>query len=363
MHVWEHPEGAEARLADAVAALQSAGVKKVASELHGGRPPADVLMEVAEARDVGLAVVSGGRGQRYGLGPVAQRLSHHSPRDLLIVSERPHRAGSPLYGRILIATDGSPTADRAARKGYDLAEALGVPVTLVFVGHPVTGALITEDTLKIYGPDEVETTVDVRSGDPADQILAAAEEHDAGLIVVGNKGMTGAKRFFVEPGTATSRRPRGPRRARGTHGRAGRIGARAGRRRHHRARRREAGGLRRPRRRARTCSRPGARTWDAPSAGTPPTASSHARVTGRVTAPTATSSRVPPPARCPLRSALGQLRPGLNTMSATMATSPIVPIAEMTCVRGPRISSMSSSSLARGTPEGRMAQAAVTRWK
>ena len=199
VHVWESPEGAQGRLDAAVASAQAAGVKRVTPELHGARPPGDVLMEVAEARDVGLVVVSGGRGQQYGLGPVAQRLTHHSPRDLLVVSERPHPDRPPIYGRILIATDGSPTADRAARKGYDLAEALEVSVALVFVGHPATGALITEDTVRIYEPEDVATTIDVRRGEPAAEILAAAREHDADLIVIGNKGMTGTKRFFANP--------------------------------------------------------------------------------------------------------------------------------------------------------------------
>jgi nucleotide-binding universal stress UspA family protein len=36
-----------------------------------------------------------------------------------------------------------------------------------------------------------------RQGDPADAILDIAEERDADLIVVGNKGMTGAKRFLL----------------------------------------------------------------------------------------------------------------------------------------------------------------------
>lgn len=199
VHVWEQPDGAQERLEVAVAGAEAAGVKRISSELHGARPPAEVLMEVAEARDVGLVVVTGGRAQRITLGTVAQRLSHHSPRDLLIVSARSHPDAPPVYGRVLIATDGSPTADRAARKGYDLAEALGVPVTLVFVGHPVTGALIAEDTIRIYQPDEVETTVDVRQGDPSEEILSAAREHDADLIVVGNKGMKGAKRFLANP--------------------------------------------------------------------------------------------------------------------------------------------------------------------
>ena len=36
-----------------------------------------------------------------------------------------------------------------------------------------------------------------RQGDPADAILDVAEEKGADLIVVGNRGMTGAKRFVL----------------------------------------------------------------------------------------------------------------------------------------------------------------------
>ena len=36
-----------------------------------------------------------------------------------------------------------------------------------------------------------------REGDPADAILDVAEERGADLIVVGNKGMTGARRFLL----------------------------------------------------------------------------------------------------------------------------------------------------------------------
>ena len=42
---------------------------------------------------------------------------------------------------------------------------------------------------------EVETFA--RQGDPADAILDVAEERNADLIIVGNKGMTGAKRFLL----------------------------------------------------------------------------------------------------------------------------------------------------------------------
>ena len=47
--------------------------------------------------------------------------------------------------------------------------------------------------------EEEGLTVDryAREGDPADAILDVAEETNADLIVVGNKGMTGAKRFLL----------------------------------------------------------------------------------------------------------------------------------------------------------------------
>ena len=49
------------------------------------------------------------------------------------------------------------------------------------------------------GIEEAGVPVDseARQGDPADAILDVAEERNAGLIVVGNKGMTGAKRFLL----------------------------------------------------------------------------------------------------------------------------------------------------------------------
>ena len=194
-YVWERPEGAQAVLDAAVTAAREAGVKKVKGELHGGRPPADMLVELAEERDVGLVVVSGGRSKTE-IGPTADRLSHRAPRDLLIAMDVERGDAERLYRHVLIATDGSATADRAARKGFDLAASVGASVTLVFVGHPATGTLVTDDTVAVYGAD-ADCDVVLRQGDPAAEILAVAREKGADLIVIGNKGMTGAKRFFL----------------------------------------------------------------------------------------------------------------------------------------------------------------------
>jgi nucleotide-binding universal stress UspA family protein/nitrite reductase/ring-hydroxylating ferredoxin subunit len=182
-------------LASALAACEAAGVKarKISGELLDGRA-AETIVDFAEQRDAGLVVVSGGRGQQYSLGDVAHRLSHHSRCDLLIVSDRAPADGR--YTHVLLATDGSKTADRAARKAYDLAESVGARVTMAFVGHPATGKLVTADTVATYA-GEVPTEVEIVSGDPTAEILGAARRADADLIVIGNKGMTGAKRFFT----------------------------------------------------------------------------------------------------------------------------------------------------------------------
>jgi nucleotide-binding universal stress UspA family protein len=43
----------------------------------------------------------------------------------------------------------------------------------------------------------VESEVHARKGDPANALLDVASENDADMIVVGNKGMTGTKRFLL----------------------------------------------------------------------------------------------------------------------------------------------------------------------
>ena len=43
----------------------------------------------------------------------------------------------------------------------------------------------------------LEVQTHAREGDPADAILDVAEKTKADLVVVGNKGMTGARRFLL----------------------------------------------------------------------------------------------------------------------------------------------------------------------
>lgn len=191
--------GAQERVDAALDAAEAAGMRRprMSAIARPGRP-GDVLAEIAEEEDAGLIVLARGEGGDGGPAPLSDLgrwMLKNTPCDLLLVAGG-RRDPHPPYGRILIASDGSATADRAARKGFDLARAVVAEVTLVFVGHPSTGELVMQDTIDVYGMG-IETQVIVRQGDPPTEILAAARELDADLVVVGNKGLAGARGLLL----------------------------------------------------------------------------------------------------------------------------------------------------------------------
>jgi nucleotide-binding universal stress UspA family protein len=126
-----------------------------------------------------------------------------------------------VFRSIVVGTDGSETASEAVRQAVQLAKATGAKVELVSAYEPVSNQRLREESQQV--PDDMqwmvnpredvdatldqaceiatEAGVDVqkfaRQGDPADAILDVAEETKADLIVVGNKGMTGARRFLL----------------------------------------------------------------------------------------------------------------------------------------------------------------------
>jgi nucleotide-binding universal stress UspA family protein len=126
-----------------------------------------------------------------------------------------------MFSSIVVGTDGSDTASQAVRQAVDLAKAVGAKLDLVSAYEPVPAQRLRgerrdapEDLQWAITPrEDVETTLEAaaevaraagvtvstyaRQGDPADAILDVAEEQEADLIMVGNKGMTGAKRFLL----------------------------------------------------------------------------------------------------------------------------------------------------------------------
>ena len=126
-----------------------------------------------------------------------------------------------MFERILVGTDGSETAEEAVRQATELARATGAKLDIVSAYEPVPASRLREeggeipgDVAYAIGPKEdvnvileaasvpareagVEVNTHAREGDPAGAILDLAEELDVSVIVVGNKGMTGARRFLL----------------------------------------------------------------------------------------------------------------------------------------------------------------------
>lgn len=196
VHGYEQERTAAEIVDRTVEALRAEGLKPKAETRPGS--PAGVVVEAADLLEAEVIVV-GSRGltrsRRLLLGSVSNRIATHAPCDVLVV--RAGGAGDDHpYRKVLIATDGSATADRACRRAFGLAAKLGWEPIVVFVGHASTGELILKDTVAQMAGD-LEVRALMLEGDPAERILGAAEEEGVDLIVVGNKGMTGARRFLL----------------------------------------------------------------------------------------------------------------------------------------------------------------------
>ena len=126
-----------------------------------------------------------------------------------------------MFSSIVVGTDGSDTASQAVRQAVDLAKTVGATLELVSAYEPVPAQRLQEE--RRDAPEDVQWAINpkqevdvvlesaaalaqqagvtvsthARQGDPAGAIIDVAEEREADLIMVGNKGMTGAKRFLL----------------------------------------------------------------------------------------------------------------------------------------------------------------------
>jgi nucleotide-binding universal stress UspA family protein/nitrite reductase/ring-hydroxylating ferredoxin subunit len=182
-------------------ALERAREQRVEArvEVMGGEP-ADVVLTLADRRGADLIVVGNrgmGKARRFRLGSIPERVATYGPCDVLIRDTTSTKATEERgYNKVLIATDGSPTATEAARKGFEMALLLGGDVTLVYVGDPILGAIALERTADT-APEGIGVERRILDGDPADVICDVVDDEGHELVVVGNKGMAGTRRFLL----------------------------------------------------------------------------------------------------------------------------------------------------------------------
>jgi nucleotide-binding universal stress UspA family protein len=119
-----------------------------------------------------------------------------------------------MFSTIVVGTDGSSTADIAVMRATELARLTGASLHVVSAYTP-SAARVAQDAASEYsvGPDfKVDAVltgtldrlgaegVDVKThspkGDPGDAIVEVAVQESADLIVLGSRGMQGARRIL-----------------------------------------------------------------------------------------------------------------------------------------------------------------------
>lgn len=220
-------------------ALDELAARHAAKAVAVSGPPAEVLISQAEATGAELTVVGSvgmSGAKRFLLGSVPNKVSHHAPTDVLIVKTDPPPR-SVDYGKVLVGTDGSPTAMRAVDMASQLARRLGAETSIVCVYQPPSEQELeqyradpndpvaqwnvgkevrevpSEFKWRIAGTAQAEDILDraaehaqkagikaeVRAlqGNPAEELIAFAGDQGFDMIAVGSVGMSGAKRFML----------------------------------------------------------------------------------------------------------------------------------------------------------------------
>lgn len=129
-----------------------------------------------------------------------------------------------MYTSIVVGTDGSSTSAKAVANAVELAAMSGAHLHIAMV-TPRIPMLVAPDMIvaaaewgeaseqstrlalaeaaSVAAEAAVETTTHALTGDAADALLSLVERVDADLLVIGNRGMQGARRFLL--GSVSSR--------------------------------------------------------------------------------------------------------------------------------------------------------------
>jgi nucleotide-binding universal stress UspA family protein len=157
----------------------------------------EALIELAASRGDALLIV-GNQGmtgsKRFLLGSVPNKISHHAASDVLItLTDTDDPVALP--SSVVIGTDGSATATRALERGLALAGAVAAKVTVLTAGLGDRGKAVLDDAAERAEKAGVSIDTVLADGEAADELVSAGDAHD--LVIVGNRGMTGAARFLL----------------------------------------------------------------------------------------------------------------------------------------------------------------------
>ena len=184
-------ERAEEALREAVRAAAAEGLD-AASELRSARGSSETLVDEASRAD--LLVLGSHGGSRAGgimIGSTAANAVHRADVPVLVARRPPDAV--PFPERILVATDGSPDAQRAVELAGRIGHRFRARVYLLSVdpaphGRPAETSVDAAELTAALGGEPVVLR---QSGEAHERILETAANESVSLIVLGSRGTTG----------------------------------------------------------------------------------------------------------------------------------------------------------------------------
>ncbi len=187
---------------DAEALFKEEGIE-IDAKIIEYEDPAETIIRMARAEKYDL-VVMGNRGETeaevMSLGSNAEKVSRHAECSVLIAKQKTG------LSKILVAVDGSQSAEKALEHAVQLAKKHKANLTLLNVGESklfgfkpemVRDAgkrILSDATDKVKG---LKLNSQLEFGNPAETIIDIAEKGNYDLIIVGSRGISNVKRFFL----------------------------------------------------------------------------------------------------------------------------------------------------------------------
>lgn len=211
----ESDSGEEGRIAEArrqlglyLGVIRDAGLDLQDVVVEVGEP-AEVVIETAPRIAAQLIVTGGGRPatvRRWVFGSVAEALVRRSSVPVWVA-----RGNSPIGRPLVCPMDLTPESKVGLEAAVRMARLFAMPLTLITVlNEHASNSLLSKDELVArkqvdemlagYDFSGIELSVVVTSGDPAERILAVAD--DAGLLVIASRGYDPLVRDWLGPVSA-----------------------------------------------------------------------------------------------------------------------------------------------------------------
>lgn len=197
---WYHQRGNEI-VGEAFRLFKAEGVS-VDKRVIEHHDPASAIIRQVEDEDYDSVIMgrSGEKGKQLHLGSTAGKVVRHARVPVLVVAE------SRRMSKILVPVDGSRSAEKALTYAVDLAKRMGAKITLLYVQESglsrvrpeiakgVGNAILSQAAGKVK---DVEFDKRLESGSPGSAITQMADQESYDLIVMGDRGHSGIRRFLL----------------------------------------------------------------------------------------------------------------------------------------------------------------------